>query len=323
MNGCSVGETHFFRHPLQFEHLARSLELESKPARIWSIGCANGAEPYTILLRLLERWPSHALNANHLAVMASDFNPEALTQARLGLYSEWHMRGCPPALRSRYFTPHQGLWRLDETIRQSVDFFTHDLVDGPDPPLGQHIIFCRNVLIYLQPEAFLKAVERLYRWLRTDGLLYLGYSEAVLAAQHPGWQLIDPGLAVFRKRELKVPVVPPPANPPTPQPLPLLGSAEALRLVGAASHYAESDQPQKAQNSLRQSLYLDPTLAVSHYRLGLMELADGHLAEARRHWRNVLELAERANPHQNVPGWEQCSWRQLLSWTQGHLESLQ
>jgi len=325
----SVGETHFFRHPAQFEHMVRVVEARRRwPIRIWSAGCANGAEIYSAALLLSPR--TSGRERYHLS--GSDFNAEKVVAARAGRYTAWHMRGCSDHLRQRYF--HQvdeSHWQLDPEVLAKVDIFCHDLVDGPDVE-PQDIIFCRNVLIYMDPPTMLRVVDRLQRWLAPDGVLYLGYSEAVLAGQNAGLELIDSSLAAYRRRTFQLATLPIPVLlPPIPleplrinsvRPAVLAGRPEALRLLEEANQFVNNNQPRLAARSLKKSLYLDPSLAVSHYQLGLLELGEQRVEQARRHWRNVVALASQQSPQDPVPGWDSCNWEQLLEWTRQQLVRL-
>ncbi|MFN8607877.1 MAG: CheR family methyltransferase [Vulcanimicrobiota bacterium] len=319
----SVGETHFFRHPAQFEHLQKFVRAPGF-FRIWSAGCANGAEIYSAVLLLAQK----GLGRFHFS--ASDFNLAALDAARTGRFTNWHLRGCSAGLRDRFFRPLGEDWQLDPEIVGRVDFFQHDLVDGPELE-PQDVIFCRNVLIYMDPPTMAAVVDRLYRWLAPEGILYLGYSEAVLAGDHPGLELVDSSLAAYRRKPLQLSTLPVPVLLPPiplepmrikPRPAQLAGRPEALELLAEAAQYASQDQPRQASRSLKRSLYLDPSLAVSHYQLGLLELGEGRPAQAQRHWRNVIELARRQPAEDRVPGWESCNWGQLLQWTSRQLQRL-
>jgi chemotaxis protein methyltransferase WspC len=65
-------------------------------------------------------------------------------------------------------------------VRASVQFRRANLV-APDFLQGEeryHVIFCRNLLIYLDASARHLALANLRRLLRDDGLLYVGHVEA-------------------------------------------------------------------------------------------------------------------------------------------------
>ncbi len=328
----SVGETHFFRQPSQFDHMVKvvgaRLNRPNSPVRIWSAGCANGAEIYSAVLLLAQR---HSLGRGRFTFTGSDFNAHAIEGARLGRFTSWHLRGCSERFREQYFRQaDEGAWELNQDIAGQVSFFYHDLLDGAEVET-QDVIFCRNVMIYMDPASMARVVDRLYQWLAPDGVLYLGYAEAVLAGDHPGLQLIDSSLAAYRRKTfelttLPIPVLLPPIplEPLRPNPIRprMAGRSEALAFLEEAARFVDSNQPRQASRSLKKSLYLDPSLAVSHYQLGLLELGEQRVEQARRHWRNVITLARRQSPTDTVPGWDSCTWEQLLQWTERQLKRL-
>ena len=57
----------------------------------------------------------------------------------------------------------------------------------------QHVIFCRNVMIYFDPPSRATAVQRLTRHLSPGGYLVVGHSESLLGIRH-GLQPIKQGI---------------------------------------------------------------------------------------------------------------------------------
>ena len=57
----------------------------------------------------------------------------------------------------------------------------------------QHVIFCRNVMIYFDPSSRATAVQRLTRHLSPGGYLVVGHSESLLGIHH-GLQPIQQGI---------------------------------------------------------------------------------------------------------------------------------
>ena len=77
-------------------------------------------------------------------------------------------------------------------LRECVVFTTQDVL--ADPPFSRlDLVSCRNLLIYLRPEAQAKVVSLFHFALRDDGLLLLGTAETVGS--------IDKGFAVAAKSE--------------------------------------------------------------------------------------------------------------------------
>src|SRR3546814_9414490 len=61
VDDLTIGETYFFRYPEQFELLRQVVIPERladqqgmRPLRIWSAGCASGAEPYSLAIVLAD-----------------------------------------------------------------------------------------------------------------------------------------------------------------------------------------------------------------------------------------------------------------------------
>jgi chemotaxis protein methyltransferase WspC len=110
-----------------------------------------------------------------------DVSIEALNKARQACYGTGAFRGHMGEDVARYFqeTPH-GRKVADQVI-EKVAFHHDNLVmpgclDGRGP---YEIIFCRNLLIYLTPEARRKVFERLDSLLLPGGLLFTGHTETI------------------------------------------------------------------------------------------------------------------------------------------------
>lgn len=70
--------------------------------------------------------------------------------------------------------------KVRDFIRNIPKFKKHDLVDEEIPFYQKFdIIFCRNVLIYFNPELQLKIVRKFYDKLHDGGVLVLGTHEAL------------------------------------------------------------------------------------------------------------------------------------------------
>ncbi len=193
----TTGETYFFRDPGQFELIARHVlpELIARRAdrrrlRLWSAGCSTGEEAYSLAMVLLESAPR--LAGWDLRVLGTDINTDALDRARAGVYGEWSFRGMDKGRMARHFHPEGDQWRIGPNLRQAVRFRQLDLVHGQapdtDPDLDDvDLILCRNVFIYMTPEATAQVSARLSRILADGGYLVTGHGE-LLGHNTPGLQ---------------------------------------------------------------------------------------------------------------------------------------
>jgi chemotaxis protein methyltransferase CheR len=172
----TVQETGFFRHPDQFAALAHQVlpRLEG-PVVVWSAGCANGQEAYSLAMELA------ASGLPDWQVVATDISATAVARARTGRYSTAEVAGLPVAHR-HWLRPAGDLWEVDPALRRRVRVERANLTAWfPVEPGRCQVVFCRNVLIYLSRTVARSFLDRLATWLAPGGLVFLGYSEAVLA----------------------------------------------------------------------------------------------------------------------------------------------
>lgn len=185
----TVGETYFFRYMAHYEALAESVLPEiiernrkHRCLRIWSAGCSTGEEPYSIAMLLMERFPE--LRGWSLTILATDINKQALNTARKGLYRDRSLRATEEVYQKKYFSAVEGGYVVDPAVMKRVSFRYLNLIVDPYPSPktsteGMDLIFCRNVMIYFQPETTRQVVNRLADCLRPGGYLFLGHSESL------------------------------------------------------------------------------------------------------------------------------------------------
>ena len=178
-----INVTAFFRDPGVFEYLAADAipELvrshsQERPLRVWVAGCSSGEETYSLAILLREQILADKREIK-LQIFASDVDPDAVAIARDGLYPETIETAVSADRLSRFFTREEHAYRVAE-LRAAVVFTVQDLL--ADPPFARlDFISCRNVLIYLQPEAQARAVSIFNFALRERGLLLVGAAETI------------------------------------------------------------------------------------------------------------------------------------------------
>ena len=180
-------ETYFFREPEQLaaftEDLLPEWEAQASPGplRIWSAGCASGEEAYTIAMLLEER----NFFARHSAeIFGSDLSVGSLARARSGIFRENAFRQTSDERRARFFEPEgPGRFRIRESVRRRVAFGRVNLIETAKIAALPHfhVIFCRNVLIYLDERSKRAVVASLHDRLLEGGHLFLGRVESLVA----------------------------------------------------------------------------------------------------------------------------------------------
>ncbi|MFG6465537.1 EAL domain-containing protein [Roseateles sp. BYS87W] len=179
-----ISVTTFWRDSEAFSALAEHVREQLKardtdsPLRIWVAGCATGEEAYSLAMVYAEALEGHAAS-DTFQIFATDLDMEALAIARRGVYPASAVAGLPALLRARHFKPVSAQFEFSRRLRERVVFSRQDVTR--DPPLPRmDLISCRNLLIYLKPDAQSRVMAAFHYALKPQGLLFLGRSESVL-----------------------------------------------------------------------------------------------------------------------------------------------
>ncbi len=174
--------TSFFRESHHFEALATLAKTDlaqrlssGEVLRLWSAGSSTGAEAYTMAMILCETLPSRS--AAQIKILATDIDTAVLAKARSGVYSEREVEGMNQEYLSKYFTPCQGGYQIDDSLRAMVQFKTLNLIEPWPLTKTFSVIFCRNVVIYFDAQTQAALWQRFLRQLEPNGHLIIGHSE--------------------------------------------------------------------------------------------------------------------------------------------------
>jgi two-component system CheB/CheR fusion protein len=172
----------FFRDPQAFDALADAIPalFEGKgpedAVRVWVAGCATGEEAYSLAI-LLNEHASTLEDPPAVQMFATDIDEKGYAWGREALYPTSVVADISEERLRRFFAPEQGGYRVRKPLRNGVLFAVHNVLR--DPPFARlDLISCRNLLIYLQPEAQEQVMGTFHYALRPGGLLFLGTSES-------------------------------------------------------------------------------------------------------------------------------------------------
>ena len=177
-----INVTDFFRDTKVFQHLEAHVipklvreRAHDLPIRVWIAGCSTGQEAYSIAILFKEILAREGSNSI-VQIFASDVDREAVAEAREGVYRD--VKGLSEKRLTQYFTHENGAWRVTPDLRSMVTFTVHDVLSDP-PFLRLDLLSCRNLLIYLKPDAQLRLMGLFHYALVPGGLLLLGTAETV------------------------------------------------------------------------------------------------------------------------------------------------
>jgi chemotaxis protein methyltransferase CheR len=180
LDRVTVQETAFFRHPQHFAALARDvLPTLPRPVTIWSAGCANGQEAFSLAMLLEEQQID-----GH--VIATDLSTAALHRTMAARYTSRELSGLSPQRVAAHLTrTGEDTWQVNQSVRDRVRTLRHNLLDPlPSEVLACQVVFCRNVIIYLTPQHASAFFDRIADMLTSADFLFLGAAETI-------WQFSD------------------------------------------------------------------------------------------------------------------------------------
>ena len=192
--------TGFFRHPWHF-HLAAEHALwavhRRGSARLWSAAAATGEEPYSLAMAVIDVFRR---DDPAVTILATDIDEAALAVAREAEYAGATLAALEPAQQARFVGEPTGggSRRLVPAARRLVEFRRMNLADLVWPLDGIFdVVFCRNVLMYLEAGHRYAVLERIASMLEPGGLLLLDPSEHLGGAAE---LFVDRGNGAYTRR---------------------------------------------------------------------------------------------------------------------------
>jgi two-component system CheB/CheR fusion protein len=185
-----INVTLFFRDPDVFEAFKREIvpriiEIRSggdgraaaQQIRVWVPGCSTGEEVYSIAMCLLEVLSGDASDPT-FQIFGTDTSDQATEKARIGIYPETIATEISADRLRRFFVKIDQGYQISKRVRDLCIFARQNVCN--DPPFSRlDLISCRNLLIYLRPDAQRAVISTFNYALRPTGFLLLGNSESL------------------------------------------------------------------------------------------------------------------------------------------------
>lgn len=158
IGALTTNHSAFFREPHHFARLRHDIlptlvekARKGSPLRLWSAGCAAGQEPYSLAMILLDVMP----DAGHhdIRILASDIDPSILVRARDADICPEDLTAVGSNIGLRHVDMNASPPVLRPEVRALVQFRQLNLMSPWPMRRRFSVILCRNVLIYLAPDA--------------------------------------------------------------------------------------------------------------------------------------------------------------------------
>lgn len=199
----TINVSRFFRNAEVWEAVRDQVlpalaRLDSPILNIWSAATAAGEEAYTLAILLRQRSAMDGdIDLARFRVVGTDIDEEVLAAAARAQYGALSFTETTPEVRERWFTTGYPA-RLHADIRTMVRFWPMDLMVGPYPRT-QHLIVCRNAIIYFEREVQEQIFHRFAEALVPGGYLVLGKVETTVGDAAAAFESVSPAARIYRR----------------------------------------------------------------------------------------------------------------------------
>ena len=190
-NAVTTTKSGFYREKQHFEFIRQEIFPEMKEQmirkrkklRFWSAGCSCGEEAFNLAIEAHDFLGTKLTSGGGLRILASDVNTAVLESAEKGHYTFEQVSTVPVEYRNRYFDSGPGLQKENYLIRMDIRKliqFRHFNLMASEYPIATNfqLIFCRNVLYYLNSDRREQLLNKLVSHLDDKGWLVLGITES-------------------------------------------------------------------------------------------------------------------------------------------------
>ena len=186
----TINVSEFFRDNEPFTDLEKrvlpDLLKSGQPITVWSAGCSNGSEPFSVSMLLDELSPGRGHK-----VLATDLDQVVLARARAGgPYAPADVRNVTKSRIGKYFDEKDNGYFVKDRVKGMVDFRQHDLLKDPYPN-SLNLAMCRNVMIYFTDDAKKNIFRNIFHSLKDNGVLFIGATEALFNAKELGFERVS------------------------------------------------------------------------------------------------------------------------------------
>lgn len=203
VDSLSINVTSFFRNPEVWNDvrsILRDLSEDQRTVRVWSAPCADGREPYSIAMLVLD---DPQIDEQRFEILGTDLNDAILETAERGEYktsatTDIEEELSPLESYEAYIERDGGHFCVRENVKDLVTFEQHDLIGGASGS-DWDIVVCRNLLIYIDEDMKPPIFETVTNSLRDGGFLVIGMTETLTSEFRNVYEPVQKRHRIYRK----------------------------------------------------------------------------------------------------------------------------
>lgn len=184
IDNITIHTTQWFREIPHFNRLNDLIKknFQGQKIRVLILACSTGQESYSIGLEL-ELLRRNKVIEDYI-IDSHDISPVAIDIAKQHLYHTSDLKSIPKKFtdlirsENEYFIPHSN-------ITARCTFTVSNVLNLEDEFEAYDIIFCRNMLFYLESHNLHKTIGKLYSHMKNNSYLFISHSEAIDIVKYP------------------------------------------------------------------------------------------------------------------------------------------
>ncbi|MFA5100125.1 MAG: protein-glutamate O-methyltransferase CheR [Candidatus Omnitrophota bacterium] len=210
-----INVSEFFRDPpmwvtLQYllDHMvSEKIKKADRNLTIWSAGCANGEEAFSLAIAASEALKFHTKLVNG-SIIATDIDKRCVARAKKAQYASDSIKNVNDKLLAKYFITEREdagggddkhkTYRVREAVTQMVSFSELDLITG-EYPRNIDLLVCRNVFIYFNRQLQEKILRKFFDAIRPGGYLCMGQAESMIMEVRKFFEDTDSNARIYRR----------------------------------------------------------------------------------------------------------------------------
>lgn len=203
----TVNVTELFRNAETYESVRANVLPElikykgnNKIIKVWSAGCSNGEEPYSIAILLNEYLGSSARRYN-ISILGTDIDDDSLGKAENAIFQPKQLEKIGKERIGQFFVMKETNYQVIDELKKQVKVKRHDLISGPKLS-GFDIIFCRNVTIYFEQKLQEILYMNFYNALNEGGYFVMGKTETLVGPSSQLFKRFDLKERIYKKEKL-------------------------------------------------------------------------------------------------------------------------
>lgn len=205
-DGDAIGFSYFFRDVAAIDLIIQYALPEvrsNKYINIWSAGCSEGQEPYTLAIKLRENLGQFAFR--RIKIFASDIDNTTGKfgdMIKKGVYPKKMVERVDPNILNKYFQPiNDGTeYEIIPKIRNVIEFKKHDLLTFKEIRRGFNIILCKNVLMHFNISQRIGVIKMFHKSLADGGFLVMERTQKMPIETSSLFERVTIKGQIFRKK---------------------------------------------------------------------------------------------------------------------------